>query len=219
VAKSLVLLKNDDETLPLSKETPRIFVGGQAADDVGIQCGGWTIEWQGRAGSITPGTTILDGSEAAVGDTTEVSYNRFGNFERITDENDAPIVADVGIAVVGEMPYAEGKGDRADLSLSEADLAMIERLRERSETLVVVIISGRPMIVTEHLESWDAFVAAWLPGTEGNGVTDVLFGDQPFTGELPFTWPRSMDQLPLDFDALATSGDQAPLFPFGYGLE
>ncbi len=213
VAQSLVLLKNEGGALPLGKDTPQIFVGGQAADDIGIQCGGWTIEWQGRAGSLTPGATILDGIEAAVGEATEVNYNRFGNFERITDENDEPIVADVGIAVVGEMPYAEGRGDVADLALSEADIAMIERLRERSETLVVVLISGRPMIVTEHLDTWDAFVAAWLPGTEGQGVADVIFGDAPFTGKLPHTWPASMDQVPLG------SSDDAPLFPFGYGLE
>ena len=213
VRESLVLLKNDDHTLPLDRDTPLIFVAGQAAKDVGIQCGGWTIEWQGKPGNITSGTTILDAVKNTVSEDTTVLYNRWGRFERITDE-----IADVGIVVVGETPYAEGVGDRADLMLSERDVALIELVKERSERIVVILISGRPMIVTEHLDQWDAFVAAWLPGTEGQGVADVLFGDYPFTGKLPYTWPRSMDQPPLDFDNMATTGPEAPLFPFGYGL-
>ncbi|MCK4221762.1 MAG: glycoside hydrolase family 3 protein, partial [Dehalococcoidia bacterium] len=195
VRKSLVLLKNDNNTLPLAKDTPLIFVAGQGANDIGIQSGGWTIEWQGKSGDITPGTTILEAIRNTVSENTIVLYNRWGEFDRVTDE-----VADVGIVVMGEMPYAEGVGDDEDLTLSEGDIAVIERVREGSKKVVVILISGRPMIVTEHLDQWDVFIAAWLPGTEGQGVADVLFGDYPFTGKLPYTWPRAMDQIPFDFD-------------------
>jgi beta-glucosidase len=179
---------------------------------VGIQSGGWTVEWQGTTGNIEGGTTILEGIEEAVGAASAVHYNRFGRFERMTDDAGNPLVADVGIAVVGERPYAEGMGDEDDLSLSDADLALIERMREHSETLIVILVSGRPIIVTDVLEDADAFVAAWLPGTEGAGVGDALFGGVPFTGKLPHTWPRSMDQVPLG------AGEGEPLFPYGYGL-
>ncbi len=211
VRESLVLLKNEDRVVPLSKDTPLIVVAGRAADDVGIQCGGWTIEWQGKAGKITPGTTLLEGIRAAASDGKNVLYDVQGRFD--VEE------ADVGIVVVGELPYTEGVGDRADLSLSKEDLAIIERVRLKCVKLVVILVSGRPMIVTDQMDDWDALIGAWLPGTEGQGVADVLFGDYPFTGRLPYTWPRSMDQLPFDLGNLATSGDEAPLFPFGYGLE
>ena len=210
VRKSLVLLKNDDRTLPLPKDVPLILIAGQAADDMGMQCGGWTIEWQGSCGAITPGTTILEGIRSAVSASTLVRYDPAGEFS--PDE----ATADVGIVVVGEEPYAEGVGDRADLTLPAADLALLERVRPRCRKLVVILISGRPLIITEHLPDWDALVAAWLPGTEGQGIADVLLGDHPITGRLSFTWPRSMSQIPLGI--LSESGE-APLFPFGYGLE
>lgn len=213
VRRSLVLLKNDNNTLPLAKDTPLIFVAGQGANDIGIQSGGWTIEWQGKPGNITPGTTILEAIKNTVSENTVVLYNRWGIFDRVAEE-----VADVGIVVIGEMPYAEGVGDDEDLTLSEDDVAVIEWVRERSKKVVVILISGRPMIVTEHLDQWDAFIAAWLPGTEGQGVADVLFGDYPFTGRLPYTWPRTMDQIPFDFHHMEPTGPEAPLFPFGYGL-
>ena len=219
VRKSLVLLKNDSDTLPLDKDTPLILVAGQAANDVGISCGGWTIEWQGKPGNITPGTTILDAIKNTVSENVTVAYDRRGDLTQVIDDESELAIADVGIVVVGEMPYAEGVGDREDLALLEDDIAVIERVREKSKKLVVILISGRPMIVTEHLDQWDAFVAAWLPGTEGQGVADVLFGDYAFTGKLPYSWPRSMDQIPLDFDPTETSGPKAPLFPLGYGLD
>jgi len=208
VRKSLVLLKNEGDTLPLARDVPLILVAGQGAHDIGIQCGGWTVEWQGAPGATTPGVTLLEGVEKAVAEATSVRYDPAGQFE-IEGR------ADVGIVVVGEMPYAEGIGDRADLSLSADDVALIERMRAQSKKLVVILISGRPMIITAQLPLADAFVAAWLPGTEGDGVADVLFGDYPFTGKLSFTWPRSMDQVPLS--ALVHEGGE-PLFPFGYGL-
>ena len=207
VAKSQVLLKNN-ATLPLAKNTPLIVVAGETADDIGIQCGGWTIGWQGKAGAVTQGTTILKGIQAAA--TGNVTFNRFGKFTDLP----AGTLADVGIVVVGEQPYAEGIGDKADLALTTADSDLIARVRPLVKKLVVILVSGRPMIINDALKSADAFVAAWLPGTEGEGVADVLFGDQPFTGKLPFTWPKSIDQLPFDFSKPVKDA----LFPFGYGL-
>ena len=218
VRKSLVLLKNDHQAIPLGKNVSTIFVAGEAANDIGIQCGGWTIEWQGTSGNITSGTMILDGIKKAVAPETKIQFDRSGSFAEATDPSGNPIVADVGIAVVGEKPYAKGVGDRADSSLSDADASTINRLRERSRILVVVLLSGRPMIITEQLAQADAFVAAWLPGTEGGGVADMLFGDFPFAGRLSYTWPRSMAQLPFDF-ANPASGENGPLFAFGYGLD
>jgi beta-glucosidase len=219
VRESLVLLKNDGQTLPLSKDTPLIFVAGQAADDVGLQSGGWTMEWQGRAGAITPGTTILDGIRRTASADARVEYNRLGQFDAITDTQGLPLTADVGIVVLAEPPYAEGVGDRADLSLPDSDAVLVDRVKAQSRKVLVVLLSGRPLVVTEHLPKWDAFVAAWLPGSEGAAVADVLFGDAPFTGKLPYTWPRWNSQLPFDFDHLPTEGCNAPLFPFGNGLD
>jgi beta-glucosidase len=210
VRKSLVLLKNDGGTLPLSTDIPLILVAGQAADDIGLQCGGWTIAWQGGSGDITPGTTLLAGIRAAVSENTTVRYDPAGKFDA-AEGLGAEAVAGVGIVVLSEEPYAEGEGDRGDLHLSDADVALLKRVRARSKKLVVILISGRPMIVTEQLSLVDALVAAWLPGTEGDGVAQVLFGAYPFTGTLPHAWPRSMDQVPRK------EGDD-PLFPFGYGL-
>ncbi len=204
VAQSLVLLKNEGGALPIAGDVSLIHVGGVAADDIGIQCGGWTIEWQGKSGRITEGTSILEAIEATAGANTEVRFNKFGQFDAL---------ADVGIAVVGEMPYAEGRGDRAALALTEADRAVIAQLRENSRALVVILITGRPLILGDALDLADAFVVAWLPGSEGQGVADGLFGATPFTGKLPFTWPASMDQVPLG------ASDVPPLFPLGYGLE
>jgi beta-glucosidase len=210
VRKSLVLLKNNGSTLPLSKHIPIILVAGQAADDVGLQCGGWTIAWQGQAGDITPGTTVLAGIRAAISENATVRYDPAGKFDA-AENHVGEALADVGIVVLSEEPYAEGEGDRGDLHLADADVALLKRVRSRCRNLVVVLLSGRPLIVTEHLPRWDAFAAAWLPGTEGDGVAQVLFGDYPFTGRLPYAWPRSMDQIPHN-DA------DDPLFPFGYGL-
>jgi beta-glucosidase len=219
VRKSLVLLKNDKQALPLAKDAPLVFVAGQGADDIGLQCGGWTIEWQGQSGNITPGTTILGAVQKAVSAGTVIQYDRWGAFDRVVDQDGNPAIANVGIVVVGEMPYAEGVGDQDDLTLSADDVALIERVADRSDKIIVILISGRPMVITEYLDQWDAFIAAWLPGTEGQGVADVLFGDYPFTGKLPYTWPQSTDQIPFDFDHMQATGPQAPLFPLGYGLD
>jgi beta-glucosidase len=220
VRKSLVLLKNTNQALPIAKDTPLIFVGGFAANDIGLQAGGWTIGWQGAQGNITPGTTVLDGIQQAVSAATRVEFNRFGQFDKFTDAQGNPLIAEVGIAVVGEEPYAEGVGDRADLTLAESDVGLIDRMRAQSKTLIVIVISGRPLILTEQLPKMDALVAAWLPGSEGAGVADVLFGDYPFTGKLPYSWPRWNNQLPFAFGTnLPMEGCDAPLFPFGYRLD
>lgn len=190
VRKSLVLLTNEANALPLPKNVPVIFVAGEGADNIGMQCGGWTIEWQGKSGDIQPGTTILEGIQAAVSLDTRVEYNSSGKFDGM---------ADVGIVVVGEQPYAEGVGDASELRLSDADINTITRIRERVNKLIVIILSGRPLVITEQLPLADAWVAAWLPGTEGAGIADVLFGDYPFTGKLPYTWPRTNEQLPNQY--------------------
>ncbi|MFZ0546861.1 MAG: glycoside hydrolase family 3 N-terminal domain-containing protein, partial [Candidatus Promineifilaceae bacterium] len=209
VAESQVLLKNEGDVLPLSPDLPLVLVGGAAADDIGIQSGGWTIEWQGKQGNITAGTTILEAIEQTVSPDTTVLYNEFGRYEELPAGQPTTC-----IAVLGERPYAEGLGDSADLRLPVNDLRAVARMEEVCDTLIVVLISGRPLIITDLMEDWDALVAAWLPGTEGQGVADVLFGLQPFTGTLPYTWPRSVDQLPFDFTV-----EIDPLFSFGYGLQ
>jgi beta-glucosidase len=211
VRESLVLLKNDNAALPLAKDTSTIYVAGQGADDIGMQCGGWTIEWQGKTGAIDPGTTILQGIKAEVSTGTQVEYNSGGTFTGM---------AEVGIAVVGEQPYAEGVGDTNSLNLSQTDIQTITNLRSHSQKLVVIILSGRPLVITGQFQKADAWVAAWLPGTEGAGVADVLFGDFPFVGKLPYTWPRSNSQLPINKNnSTDLTGCAAPLFPYGYGLE
>jgi beta-glucosidase len=210
VRESLVLLKNDNSVLPIAKTTPKIFVAGQGADDIGMMCGGWTITWQGESGNITIGTTIINAIRVAVSPATTVDYNKYGKFDG---------KADVGFVVVGEMPYAEGVGDQADLSLTDADVKMINDVRPLVDKLVVIIISGRPLVITDQYSIADVWVAAWLPGTEGEGVSDVLFGDYSFTGKLPYSWPRSNAQLPInENNSAGKAGCDAPFFPFGYGL-
>jgi len=206
VRESLVLLKNDHKTLPLSKKAARIVVAGKSADNIGNQCGGWTVEWQGQTGNVTTGgTTILGAITNAVGPKTTVTYSRDGTGAE---------GATVGVVVVGETPYAEMNGDRADVTLAAVDQQAIANLKKAGIPVVVILLSGRPMILGDALSQADAVIAAWLPGTEGEGVTDVLFGDYKPTGRLSFAWPRSMDQIP------SHPGDAKydPLFKFGYGL-
>ncbi len=211
VRQSLVLLKNDDAALPLSKATPNILVAGPAANDVGLQCGGWTIEWMGGAGDITPGVTLLEALREAVAPTAIIEYDPSGDFHQ---HSSAP--ADVGLVILSEAPYAEGEGDRADLRLSAEETAIIERVRPCCRRLIIILYTGRPRIITPLLPIADAIVVAWLPGSEGGaGIADVLLGDAPFTGKLPCPWPRSMAQIPLS--ALQADAEP-PLFPFGHGL-
>jgi len=181
VRESLVLLKNN-QAVPISKTTPRILVSGSAADNIGQQSGGWTVEWQGIDGNWIPGTSILKGIRDMASPNSKVEYDLKGNF------SDQAGLADVGIAIVGESPYAEGWGDKKDLKLSAQDVAAISHLKKFSKKIIVIIISGRPLNIKEYAKDWDAVIAAWLPGSEGQGVADVLFGDYPFTGSLPVSW-------------------------------
>lgn len=206
VRKSQVLLKNRGNVLPLPKAAGKLFVAGKTADDTGNQSGGWTISWQGQSGSIPGATSIVQGIRDTVADGTTVTYDREGN------GIDGSYRA--AIAVVGETPYAEFQGDRPNgFGLDDDDRSTLAKLRASGVPVIVVLVSGRPMDIASLVDGWDALVAAWLPGSEGRGVADVLFGDQPFTGKLPVSWPRSADQEPIN------DGDgKSPLFPYGYGL-
>jgi beta-glucosidase len=207
--KSAVLLKNENAALPVAEGTPRVLVAGQGADDLGLQCGGWTIEWMGQMGPVTAGTTLLEALRAAL-PTEAVYYAADGSFNADTE------LADTGIVVVAEPPYAEGVGDRANLALRPDEVALVQRVRARCQKLVLVIYSGRPLLLGEELDRCDAVVAAWLPGSEGQGLADVLCGDAPFTGKLSFAWPRSMAQVPRSAMAASSEG---PLWPVGFGLK
>lgn len=202
VEQSLVLLKNKHHALPLSKDLKTLVVVGRAADDLGIQCGGWTVTWQG-AGQKTRGTTLLQAIRKSASPGMAVAFSPDG--EGITN-------ADAVVVVVGETPYAEFKGDRTNLDLSAGDAALIARAKASGAKVTTILLSGRPLILGSALDASDAFIAAWLPGTEGEGVADVLFGDAKPTGKLPREWPRNDRQ----FAANAMHG--WPLFRYGYGL-
>ncbi|KAK4719741.1 hypothetical protein R3W88_018079 [Solanum pinnatisectum] len=213
VRKSLVLLKNGKITsqplLPLPKKAPKILVAGTHADNLGYQCGGWTNQWQGVSGNnFTVGTTILSAIKKTVDPSTQVVYqqNPDANFVKSNE-------FDYAIVVVGEVPYAEMMGDSSNLTIPEPGPSTINNVCGAVKC-VVVIVSGRPVVLEPYVEKIDAVVAAWLPGTEGQGVADVLFGDYGFTGKLARTWFKSVDQLPMNV------GDRNynPLFPFGFGL-
>ncbi|MGV9882143.1 glycoside hydrolase family 3 protein [Streptomyces sp. NPDC003006] len=205
VRASQVLLKNSGGVLPLARNA-KLFVAGKSADDIGNQSGGWTMSWQGRSGAITPGTTILQGIRSTVTDSSRVTYDRHGN------GIDGSYTA--AVAVVGETPYAEGRGDRpGGMGLDQEDLQTLARLKASGVPVVVVLVSGRPLDIAAQLPDWKALLAAWLPGTEGNGVSDVLFGAYAPTGKLPVTWMNSASQQPIN------DGDgKTALFPYGYGL-
>lgn len=203
-AESQVLLKNAGNVLPL-KKSQKVYVAGSDADDIGNQTGGWTITWQGSSGNIIKGTTILEGMKNAGGN---VTYSK---------DASAPTSGyDVGVVVVGETPYAEGVGDVGNghsMELSAADQAAVDKVCSAMKCAVLVV-SGRPQLIGDRLGDIDALVASWLPGTEGDGVADVLYGKRAFTGKLPVTWPRSEAQLPINV------GDASydPQFPYGWGL-
>ena len=212
VASSMVLLKNDNSLLPLSKASGKILVAGSGADNVGRQSGAWTVEWQGVDGNWMPGgTSILQGIVSSVGSTAEVEYEKDGNF------NQTSAKADVGIVVVSEKPYAEGWGDNKNPTLDTADIEAIYRVKALSNKVVVVVFSGRPLFITDMVQDWDALVAGWLPGSEGGGVADVLFGDTPFKAKLPVTWPANIQQVPVKADGGTNDGSR-PLFSRGFGL-
>ena len=212
VAQSLVLLKNDEDILPISADTKHIRIAGSAADNLGMQMGAWTVEWQGVDGNwLSGGTSILEGIGARAGARVTVEYDRAGDFPARGE------IAELGIAIVGEKPYAEGVGDREYPVLPPEDLDAIKKLQKTCKKVTVVIVSGRPLFVANEIGSWDAVVAAWLPGSEGSGVADVLFGDVPFTGTLSLPWPHHSAQLPITSDG-TTADRTPPLFPRSFGL-
>ena len=202
VRESIVVLKNGRSAFPIAKSAKRIHVCGKSMDDIGNQCGGWTITWQGKSGATTKGTTILAGLKE--GTSAQITHSVDGSGAQ---------GATVGIAVIGETPYAEFFGDRTDLKLSAEDVAAVKNLKRAGMPVIAVIVSGRPMVIDEILGDADAVVAAWWPGTEGQGVADVLLGRNKAGGKLSYTWPA----------AGSTSfrrGDPGykVLYPFGHGL-
>jgi len=210
VAESQVLLKNAKQVLPI-KTKGRIYVAGSNADSIGNQAGGWTLTWQGGSTTNIPGTTILSGIRKAAGHAS-VTYS---------PDATAPVhKGDVGIVVVGETPYAEGVGDVGgprfkDMQLSDTDKAAVDKVCSAAAKCVVVVVSGRPLILDpKQLSEIDGLVAAWLPGSEGAGVADTLFGKVPFSGKLPVTWPRTLAQEPINIG----DANYNPLYPYGFGL-
>ena len=268
VRMSMVLLKNESNVLPLEKDKS-ITVVGSGANNLGMQNGGWTVEWQGRS---TPDFKILDNDNDGKLNFPEVNsyfknaydakYDKGsveGFFKKLDKDSDGEVntdefkqavmespyqpdgtsilkaiertsddkelitydpraesisKGDIIVAVVGENPYTEGVGDNPTIGLSSFDAAVLEKCYESGNKLVVIILSGRPLIIKEHVSKWDGLIAAWLPGMAGEGVSDVLYGDYSPTGKLSYSWPKSTSQLPLN----EGDADYDPLFPFGYGL-
>lgn len=205
VRKSQVLLRKNDGLLPIPKSGIRILVAGEHANDIGLQSGGWTIQWQGASGPITEGSTILDGlRKLAPG--ANIDFNADGNFN---DYN-----ADYAIVVIGEQPYAEGQGDDSDLALPSAQVQLVRKFKKMGIPVITLLISGRPLILNSVLHNSDVLVASWLPGTEADGIADILFGDYQPTGSLPMSWPQRLEDIPLNVG----DADYHPLFPYGFGL-
>jgi len=196
-------LKNDARVLPL-KKTGHIHVAGESADNIGNQCGGWTIYWQGKSGEVTRGTTILAGMRATVGAGAKITFSPDGSGGR---------GAQVGIVVIGETPYAEMMGDRAELRIDPKGVAIAARMKADGMRVVVVLISGRPLAIDDLLPHADAIVAAWLPGSEGSGVADVLFGAPGPRSKLSFSWPSAASS-----SFHAGGAGYKKLFDLGFGL-
>ena len=268
VRKSMVLIKNESNILPL-KKNENLTIVGSGANNLGMQNGGWTVEWQGKIrpdfkildkngnGTIKPkevnsyfkgiydskydsgaansffknmdkdsngsvnqeefqgyeksspfqpnGTSILSAILEASDESGLVTYDPSAN--NLSKE-------DIVIAVIGEYPYAEGYGDNPSIELNSHDKAVLERCYESGNQMIVIMLSGRPLVINNHVKKWNGFIAAWLPGMAGEGVSDVVFGDYSPTGKLSFSWPRNTGQLPLNEGDL----NYDPLFPFGHGL-
>lgn len=211
VRESIVLLKNEG-LLPLSKTDNSILVAGSKADDIGAMCGGWSITWQGGLGDVTSGTSVREGITNIVG---------HENVEFTTSSNNIPD-ADYAVVVVGEDPYAEGAGDIFPrgpnaFKLQVSDQELISAIESKGIPLVVILLSGRPLDITDEILSSDAFMAAWLPGSEGgNGIADLLFGNFKPTGKLSHTWPESFYDVPVNITSDITESNV--LFPYGFGL-
>lgn len=205
VRESLVLLKNNG-VLPLSTTgTYKIVVGGKSVDNLGYQLGGWSISWQGGSGATTTGTTFWQALQQATAGTGITVQN-------VGTRTKGRYTADVGIWVGGETPYAEGQGDSSTLAFGSDNSSQLSDICSRVTVCIAILYSGRPLVIKDQLPKVGAFVAGWLPGTEAQGITDVLFG-AGFTGTLPVSWPNAVTDEPIN------SGDgKTPLFPLGYGL-
>ena len=215
VRESLVLLKNANNALPLSKETKKIVVVGEHANSSGLQSGGWTINWQGTSENYKGATTILDGIKKLSKGNVVYDKDATGNY----------FDADVAVIIVGETPYAEFFGDighesnTRKLTLTKEHQKYIKTYSEKGIKTIVVLISGRPLVVTKQIKKSDAFVAAWLPGSEGDGIAEVLFGDYNFSGKLPHSWPKSVKDFKGKYGPNFWDKSIKPLYPFGYGLK
>lgn len=218
VRKSMVLLKNDkvgeQTAMEALADSDNILVVGAKADDIGTQCGGWTISWNGSVGNTTKGTTILEGLQNAAGNKT-ITHNADGS---TTGEEDAIIV------VVGEVPYAETEGDRSasDLTITNSDKIVISNMEDtiaeakaKGVPVIMLMLTGRPVTIADYVDKFDAIVEAWLPGTEGDGVADVLLGEYDFTGTLTYTWPWYATDIDGKLDE---SNADKVLFANGSGL-
>jgi beta-glucosidase len=224
VQESQVLLRNQRDALPIGRQGGSIYVAGSNADNIGNQAGGWTLTWQGGSTNVIPGTTILQGIRQHAGN-AKVTYSATAS---------APVPhGATGVVVVGETPYAEGFGDVngpqwaydpgdhnvprpvKTMQLSDADKAAVDKVCAAAVKCIVVVVSGRPLqIDPKQVNETDALVAAWLPGSEGEGVADDLFGAAPYTGKLPVTWPRTVSQEPINVG----DPNYDPLYPYGFGL-
>jgi len=268
VRKSVVLLKNNSNVLPIN-EDQKIYLVGSGANNLGMQNGGWTVEWQGR---FTPDFLTLDENNDAFIQQSEMiklykdvysfkfdngaTINLFSRYDKNKNgkiskeefqsyEESSPFQPNgtsiysaiknlvsnkslltydprannidgngVIIAVIGEYPYAEGYGDNGELAISPFDQSVLEKCYASNKELIVIMLSGRPLIINKHIDNWDSFLAAWLPGMAGEGVIDVLYGNYNPTGKLSFSWPKNITQIPID----VKDSDYDPLFKFGFGL-
>jgi beta-glucosidase len=213
VRESLVLLKNKNQTLPL-KKSQKIVVVGEFGNNSGLQSGGWTVDWQGKMENYQGATTILEGMQ------------QFSDQNIVFDPHGEAQHEDIDLAVivVGETPYAEffgdigGEMDKYQHHLTESHQKYIQTYAEKGIPIVVFLISGRPLVVTREIEQADAFVAAWLPGSEGDGIAEVLFGQFDFKGKLPHSWPGSEEDYVGKFGPNFWDNAIEPLFPIGFGL-
>ena len=217
VRESLVLLKNGEVNGGLAlekiKEATNITVCGTGAFDIGRQCGGWTISWEGKSGNITVGTPVIQGIYDAVKEHATVSHSVKGDID---------VASDLIVTVVGENPYVESGGDvqASGLKPIAGDVKLLETIEEKvaangnNPTKVLIVIAGRPIDITDYVDKYDAVVMAFLPGTEGEGIADVLFGDYDFTGTLPMTWIKNFEKV----DEKHELPESEILFPYGYGL-
>ncbi|HEY0468823.1 MAG TPA: glycoside hydrolase family 3 protein, partial [Polyangiaceae bacterium] len=207
VQKSIVLLKNDQRVLPLSKALNKLVIAGSAANVLRKQMGGWTLDWQGSSGNSAVGTNLLTAVTSVLG----------SNKVEFQASPADPANADAVLLAIGEEPYAEWAGDTADLSLSAADSALIAHYASYDVPIVVVLFSGRPLIISNELGEVSAFIAAFLPGSAGEGIADILFGDASPSAQLSMSWPKSNAQIPINAGDPDYESDP-PLFPLGFGL-